>query len=235
MNKKSHIYLVRHAHSSQNTFENDPNRPLGGQLDVPLSEKGKAQAQQVAQILQNVPFTAGISSDLLRAEETARVILEKHQDIPLMTTPLLRERYYGDLEATGTEYMFHQNALHMRAVIENLNPSNRKLFAPIKGMETDQDVVDRLTHVLFQATKDFEEETVLIVSHGNVMRTLLVHLGFGNYQELRSGTLENTCIIKLFSDGKKLEVAETYGVNKGVINPDEDRLTEYVKFYIHCV
>lgn len=59
------IYLLRHGASTSNE-----KRIVCGAADYPLSEKGKAQAYQVCQTLNNIPFTHVYTSPLSRARET---------------------------------------------------------------------------------------------------------------------------------------------------------------------
>lgn len=63
------FYFVRHGETSWNK----ENRVMG-QKDIPLNEKGVAQAKNAAQLLKRVNFTLILSSPLLRAYNTAEII-----------------------------------------------------------------------------------------------------------------------------------------------------------------
>jgi probable phosphoglycerate mutase len=63
------LILVRHGESTWNAEER-----LQGQLDPPLSERGREQALALAPMLDGVPAERVISSDLSRARETAEVL-----------------------------------------------------------------------------------------------------------------------------------------------------------------
>lgn len=58
------VYLVRHG-------ETDANRDgiIQGQLNTPLNDLGRKQANLVGEVLRGVPFNAAYSSDLDRATE----------------------------------------------------------------------------------------------------------------------------------------------------------------------
>jgi probable phosphoglycerate mutase len=58
--------LVRHGESAWNA-----ERRLQGQADAPLSERGRAQGTRLRDVLRTLPVDAAVSSDLLRARETA--------------------------------------------------------------------------------------------------------------------------------------------------------------------
>jgi glucosyl-3-phosphoglycerate phosphatase len=63
------LILVRHGESVWNAEER-----LQGQLDPPLSERGREQALALAPVLETVPPDRVICSDLSRATETAELL-----------------------------------------------------------------------------------------------------------------------------------------------------------------
>ena len=63
------LYLVRHGETVWN-FENR----IQGASDVPLNEKGREQAQDLANKLQEIKFFKIFSSPLVRALETAKIL-----------------------------------------------------------------------------------------------------------------------------------------------------------------
>src|SRR3954447_2263287 len=63
------LILVRHGESTWNAEER-----LQGQLDPPLSERGREQSRALAGIVDGVPDDRGVCSDLSRARETAELI-----------------------------------------------------------------------------------------------------------------------------------------------------------------
>lgn len=84
------LLLVRHGQSVGNV-----KQILQGQDNGQLTDMGRDQARQVAEQLRDEPIDAFLSSDLTRAVETCRIIATPHgKDIT--TTPLLRERDWGD-------------------------------------------------------------------------------------------------------------------------------------------
>ncbi|HET9740269.1 MAG TPA: histidine phosphatase family protein [Solirubrobacteraceae bacterium] len=64
-----HLILVRHGESTWNAEER-----LQGQLDPPLSERGREQARALTATLNGLPDERVISSDLARARETAELL-----------------------------------------------------------------------------------------------------------------------------------------------------------------
>jgi broad specificity phosphatase PhoE len=63
------LILVRHGESTWNAEER-----LQGQLDPPLSDRGREQARALASIVNGVPDDRVVCSDLSRARETAELI-----------------------------------------------------------------------------------------------------------------------------------------------------------------
>ena len=83
------IFLVRHGETVDNACQ-----IMQGQTQGELNQRGREQAEQVARRLASEPLDAIVASDLHRAIQTAEVIAEPH-GLPVVTTPLLRERDWG--------------------------------------------------------------------------------------------------------------------------------------------
>jgi len=65
------LYLIRHGQTAWNVEE-----VFRGRADVPLDERGRAQARATASVLASQPLAAVYSSPLQRAVLTARPIAE---------------------------------------------------------------------------------------------------------------------------------------------------------------
>lgn len=83
------VYVVRHGESETNL-----SKCWTGWLDVHLTEKGIADGQKAGKVLEGVVFDKVFSSDLIRAQETARAALP---GCSYETTPLLREINVGSI------------------------------------------------------------------------------------------------------------------------------------------
>lgn len=83
------IFLIRHGETVDNA-----RQVMQGQVQGELNEKGRQQARQVAERLAAEPIDAVVASDLHRAIQTAEIISAPH-GLPVVTTPLLRERDWG--------------------------------------------------------------------------------------------------------------------------------------------
>ncbi len=158
------IYITRHGETEWNV-----EGRIQGHTDVPLSERGRAQAQMLGRRLAGVRIDAAYSSDLSRAAETARVALGE-RDVPLELTAELREYNKGVFEGlTADEYREAYPHLY-EASLEN-NPD----FAPPDG-ETIRETGARLDRVFQRIRRRHPDETALIVGHGGSLRAGIVSL-----------------------------------------------------------
>lgn len=92
----THLVLVRHGLSAWNK----ENR-FTGWADVPLTAEGENEARQAGKALTKagVTLSIGFVSPLLRARETARLLLERYgaPALPITPAPAMIERHYGGL------------------------------------------------------------------------------------------------------------------------------------------
>lgn len=89
---KTTVYLIRHGESEGNV-----RRAFCGWTDVPLTEKGEAQAQALASALPTPRPYHLVSSDLQRARETARLLAEGWS-VSLTEDRAFREMHFGAFE-----------------------------------------------------------------------------------------------------------------------------------------
>lgn len=84
------LLLVRHGETEWNRASR-----FQGQIDIPLNENGKKQAQKAANFLRDVHLDFAVSSPLSRPKETAEIILEHHREVPLELQADLTEISHG--------------------------------------------------------------------------------------------------------------------------------------------
>ncbi|HOT92705.1 MAG TPA: histidine phosphatase family protein [Anaerolineae bacterium] len=149
MSASTHITFVRHGQVY------NLERVVYGRLPgFPLSELGKRQAQAAAEALRDVPLAAVFSSPLLRAQQTARILLAERPDVPLYTSELLNEvRFFFE----GQPLL----AMLSRGwdLYSGVDPS----------YEQPPDVVARAREFLAQVRRDYAGQHVVAVSHGDVI------------------------------------------------------------------
>ena len=84
------IYLIRHGETDWNK-----TKRLQGVTDIPLNAYGIELAEKTAEGLKDVPFDRIYTSPLIRAKETAQIILGTRQ-IPLLEDPRIKEIGFGE-------------------------------------------------------------------------------------------------------------------------------------------
>jgi broad specificity phosphatase PhoE len=100
------LYFARHGESEANILKEFSNRP--GKHG--LTDKGKRQAERLADNLKSVHFTALYYSPILRAVQTAD-ITAKRLNITYETKDALREYDVGILEGKSDEASSKHNIL----------------------------------------------------------------------------------------------------------------------------
>jgi broad specificity phosphatase PhoE len=198
----TNIYILRHAQTESNV-----KNIFGG--DPLLTELGKKQAKSVVDNLPLEKISAIYSSQLQRAIDTANIIkAETPHIIEIVTRENLRERHFGNLE--DKEILQDHKDIHNKVLVK----SSEMMW---DVHLTDDDETFRESHSRFvreleRIAANHPGETILIVSHGSVMRGLLVSLQYADFGQLRSGTIKNTGIIRLDYCNGELSLKEVVGV-----------------------
>ena len=162
------LVLVRHGQS----FWNLQNR-FTGWVDVPLTEKGKEEAFKAGELLKDIRFKVAYTSALTRAQETLRIILEViGLQIPIIKDQALNERHYGALQG------LNKDRARQKYGVEIVHLWRRSYdIAPPEG-ESLKDTAARTIPFLERAILGdiYEGNDVLVVAHGNSLRSIIMHL-----------------------------------------------------------
>lgn len=206
-NKLCRFYIVRHGQTEWNR-----QHRIQGQKDSPLTDEGINQAEQLAKKLKEIEFADIYSSDLLRAQRTAEIVALERKSV-VKTSQLLREISFGQIE--GKKYQqFRQELRQVLEAREKMEKQVRFKTPIDKGVESDEQVVKRFLLFLRQTALAYLGENVLIVSHGGVIRSLLIYFDYGDYQSLPHGCVSNAGYLVIESDGIDFFLKEVNGVNK---------------------
>lgn len=158
------IYFIRHGESVTNL-----SKRFTGQLDEPLTEKGRAQAELTAEFLKDVPFTAFYSSDLQRAMDTALVVALRH-NLPVIGHKAFREVNGGQWQG------------HLFEDLPKLFPEDFSLWktnigvSTCTGGESMLQVQQRAVNALLELVEKHRGETICITAHGGVIRVLIAFI-----------------------------------------------------------
>lgn len=195
------IYIVRHGEVDWNS-----KGLVLGQKDFPLNSKGKKQAKELKNQLKRVHFDVIFSSDLIRAKETAKVIAA-NKKIPLKVTNTLREQSFGKYE--GWE---KQKFLKLFDKWKEMSNDERHRYALSEDMESNEKAVNRLISFLYRVTTIHRYKSVLVVTHGAIMRYLLIHLGYASYDYL--SYFDNTGYVELQLKDSNFLIKDVKGFHK---------------------
>ncbi len=154
------LILVRHGESAANV-----KNVIAGHLDVPLTPIGLEQAEQTAAHLSTAHIDAVYSSDLLRALHTA-IPHAARRGLTVITDPELREIRCGSWEGKSREYLEENEA---EAYINGFR-HHYFHFAMPEG-ESEAECRLRFYNAVLRIAKENADKTVLIVSHGAVIRS----------------------------------------------------------------
>ncbi len=218
-NKPTTIYIVRHGESIGNTIEvysKDHMREYG-KYQSPLTPKGIVESQRLAEQLKTVQIDAIFSSDLNRAKQTAEIIA-KNRDIIATTKSSIREMFMGKKYYSLTKLEKRE----LTKALKDLNEEEKLQHKYFPDTESGLEAVNRFMSFLHEIIPVFEGKTILVVNHGNVMRALLIYLGWANYDELPVNAIENCGYFVLeTTDGKSFTVKDTNGITRYALSNED--------------
>ena len=166
------FYVARHGQTEWNA-----ENKVCGITDIPLTEKGIAQADELAAQVKEKNIEIIISSPMKRAVATSRIISEKWH-IPMMTDDRLVEQNYGVYEGVDRN--------------DELFLANKKNFAyRYPDGESMMQVAVRVYTFLNEIKKQYDGKNVLIISHGGVCRIIKTYFNDMTNEEFFRYTLQN--------------------------------------------
>ncbi|PPK87681.1 putative phosphoglycerate mutase [Neolewinella xylanilytica] len=129
-----------------------------GQTDIPLNEAGRKQAYALADRLKGEEWDLIYSSDLSRTGETAEIVA-KALGLPVRTDIRLREMHCGEVEGTTPEERIARWGKDWKSLPLNI--------------ESSASIVDRGLSFVFYLLDNHAGSSVLVVSHGALVRLTL--------------------------------------------------------------
>jgi len=154
--------LVRHGQTDWNV-----EGRYQGQADLPLNASGLEQARTLAASLNGQTFDALYSSDLKRAEATARILAER-LELPVRIDRRLREINQGEWEGM----LFTEIKARYAELWSARHDDPESHRAP--GGESVLEVSRRMWQAADDIAREWPAGRVMIVSHGMALATLLV-------------------------------------------------------------
>ena len=170
------VFIVRHGES-----ENNLNKLWTGWMDAPLTQKGIEDAKKASEYLKNITFDKIYSSDLERAQNTAKTALP---NCIYETDKRIREVNIGSIAGTPIASL----SLEQK---DNISRIGYKEF----GGESKEEFEERV--LLFM--KEIEQtnyENIAIFSHGGWIRKFLEFVVKVHVPAKHLCT--NNCVISIF-------------------------------------
>ncbi|MBS1565831.1 MAG: histidine phosphatase family protein [Bacteroidetes bacterium] len=169
------IYLLRHGQTQWNA---EGGKYLG-RTDLPLTEKGIAQAKEAAGQLKDIDFTAVYSSPLQRAAVTAQIAGGGKE---VITDARLLETDFGNWEGKTKDETLKEDP----AIMASWDEDPGKTKAGGTG-ETAQNVLTRTLDFFTQLQQRHSDGNILVVAHNGVNRFYLSHklgMPLKNYHQI---------------------------------------------------
>ncbi len=184
------IVLVRHGETAWNV-----DQRVQGQLDIPLNDNGRRQAEQLAERLAGEDLDALYSSDLSRAAETAAAVARR-TGLPVVHAPGLRERGFGHLEGFTWRQIEQQHpeaALRWRRRDPGFGPGGGEVLA---------DFYARCVATAAELAARHAGQGIALVSHGGVLDCLYRAATRIALDAPRTWQLGNASINRLLATGE---------------------------------
>lgn len=159
------LFFVRHGESKANLLNEFSNRGL----KHGLTDKGRQQGQILAEKLKEIPITKVFSSPLLRAIQTAEILVKK-LGISYETTDALREYDCGVLEGKSDPASWEIYHSVFRNWVEDGNWDSS-----IDQGESFLDIKKRFIPFIENLIKEYQHssEDIALVGHGGIYRCML--------------------------------------------------------------
>lgn len=153
------FYIFRHGETDWNA-----QRKFQGHTDIPLNENGQKQAQTLIDKISRINPEICLSSDLIRAVETAKIAFDKKK-IDYVYSPLLRETHLGDVEGMHVDQIISQFGEEMLLQWRSVSAENLHMSFP--GGETKFQHLQRLQKCLIEfTTSNSHYKKIAVSSHG---------------------------------------------------------------------
>lgn len=176
------FFFVRHGESEANA-----TGVFSGRRDSPLTDRGRRQADVVADALRDSAFDRIVATPLSRSLDTALVIARRRK-MPVYVERDLIEIDVG--ERTGATY----------DEVRGLPAWRDDGFVAWPGGETLEQVLERALRAIRRLARETPGAAVLVIGHGGVTRILVSHF-LGILPRLDRSPATNTNVTVIVTDG----------------------------------
>lgn len=179
---KTRFYLIRHGETEWNK-----RGIYQGWTDIPLSETGKKQAESLGKRFLKMPLDALYVSPLQRAIHTAEFVA-KSSDVPLVIDDHFKEINFGEWEGSSVPQLSEKYGKSFTDFFDN------PFDVSFPGEGSFDCVRKRSVKGFMELLEKHRGEKVAIVSHGGLLRVLMMSLMGMDNSFYRKTWLSNTSI-----------------------------------------
>jgi 2,3-bisphosphoglycerate-dependent phosphoglycerate mutase len=165
------LILIRHGESLWNAA----NR-FTGWTDIDLSDRGVGEAEEAGRQLAEIRFDVVHTSDLVRAQRTAEIIMMQNQAsedvVPTKYDWRLNERHYGALQGLNKAETAEKHGA------EQVHIWRRSFdVAPPEGESLEMTADRAIPYFTDEIVPDLADgRNVLVSAHGNSLRSIVMHI-----------------------------------------------------------
>ena len=152
------LYVVRHGETIWNV-----EHKVQGITDIPLTEKGMKEAEELQELISTLNIDVVISSPLIRARETAKILVDFK--LPINTDDRIKERDWGMNEGALIDE------------VDRWDCWDVILNTKVQNIECVQDFMYRVSDFIEEIKEKHKDKNVLIVTHSAVSRVIHYLLG----------------------------------------------------------
>lgn len=203
------LLVIRHGETAWNT-----EARIQGHIDIPLNDKGRWQAERLAQALVDEELHAIYSSDLARARHTAEAVAQAAQ-LQLNLDNSLRERHFGRFEGMTQEEVASQWPEEARRWRQR-DPG----YGP-EGGETLQAFYDRCLSALTRLAQQHPGQSIAVVAHGGVLDCFYRAANGLELELPRNWQITNASVNRLLFNGEGFSLVG-WADNRHLDGPDAD-------------
>ena len=164
------LILIRHGQSIWNA----ENR-FTGWTNIELSEKGEKEALDAGISLSKISIDSVHTSDLIRAQKTAEIIMENNDVSSKFSTYFdfrLNERNYGELQGLNKKETAEKHGA------EQVHIWRRSYdIAPPGGESLKMTAERTIPYFIEEILPELENgRNILVAAHGNSLRSIVMHI-----------------------------------------------------------
>lgn len=181
------LYIMRHGRTDWNVMHK-----LQGRTDIPLNDEGREMAKRAAEQYADIHFDVCYCSPLIRARETAEILLEG-RDVPIIADERLLEMSFGIYEGVANSFEIPDCPINVLF----FNPE--QYTTPVEGAESLKQLFSRTGELLDTVIKPLVEQgrDVLIVGHGAMNSSIVCQIKDLPIEKFWSAGIENCKLMRL--------------------------------------